>query len=136
MYGLTHRVSSGVLCIFLLLAGCSKRSDRPELGQVQGTVTLDGKPLVSAAVIFMPQPGRASRGKTDKEGHYELTYIRDILGAKLGTNNVRISTYGEAGPVELVPAKYNRQTTLAEEVKPGKNTFDFALESSLESSQL
>ncbi len=114
------------------LAGCS-RSDQPALGQVQGSVVLDGKPLKKATVSFHPaDKGRQSCGYTDKDGHYQLTYLRDIMGAKVGQHKITIRTAGAedteaAHAKELVPAKYNAQTTLERAVKGGENHFDFDL---------
>lgn len=130
--------------VCLTFSGCSS-SDQPELGQVNGVVTLDGEPLIGAVVTFMPTAGRPATGTTDENGSYELTYIRDTRGTKVGTNKVSISmgegTEDEAelegddadqsklknGPVS-VPAKYNTKTELVAQVESGENTFDFHLE--------
>lgn len=139
------------LTVFFLQLGCSP-SDQPELGQVTGMVTLDGKPLPGVAIVFQPDNGRPARGKTDVNGKYELTYIRQTKGTKIGPNRVEIapSEEGEGEVAEqaetsdkesaptptrtksgkpLVPARYNVQTELKVEVKPGANTFDFQLKS-------
>ena len=116
-------------CLLMLFAlGCSQ-GDRPELAPVTGTVTLDGKPLERAAMMFRPEEGRASRGITDASGHYELIYLRDIRGARIGSHTVSIMTRTESRPVERVPAKYNKQSTLTREVKDEQNVFDFELKS-------
>ena len=122
-------VAAAVVCL-LLLSGC-RHGDRPPLGMVSGTVTLDGKPLADARVIFEPaEGGRASTGSTDAEGKYELIYIRKDKGAKLGPHLVRISvTNPDAANVELLPARYNAQTTLRADVKPGSNEINFTLTS-------
>jgi hypothetical protein len=131
--------------------GCGGPSDQPELGQVTGTVTLDGKPLSGIAVVFQPDSGRPARGMTDAEGKYELTYIRQTKGTKVGLNRVEIapSEDGEAEESEnpdaddeskpvakpsksrkpAIPARYNVQSELKADVKAGANTFDFKLES-------
>jgi len=109
------------------VAGCSK-GDQPDLGDVQGTVTLDGQPLAQATVVFRPAGGgRASQGITNEAGKYEIIYIRDIKGAKLGSHKVAITTATETNPEERVPAQYNRQTTLTAEIQPGTNQCDFDL---------
>ena len=129
--------------------GCGGPSDQPELGQVTGTITLDGKPLSGVAVVFQPDNGRPARGTTDAAGKYELTYIRETKGAKVGPNRVEIapSEEGEAEEVDdageeskpvtqqpksakpKIPSRYNVQSELKVDVKAGKNTFDFKLES-------
>lgn len=129
--------------------GCGSKGDQPELGTVNGTVTLDGQPLVGVAVVFQPDSGRPARGMTDANGKYELTYIRQTKGTKIGANRVEIAP-SEEGEVEeaetgdegnpdaaakpksgkrVVPARYNVNSELKVDVKPGANTFDFALES-------
>lgn len=137
----------GILMFFQM--GCGGPSDQPELGQVTGTVTLDGKPLSGVAVVFQPESGRPARGMTDAEGRYELTYIRETKGAKVGPNRVEIapSEDGEGEEVAdsgeettsaparpksgkpTIPARYNVRSELTVDVKPGENTFDFKLES-------
>ena len=66
---------------------------------------------------------------TDEQGHYELVYLRDILGAKVGKNRVVIRTVGpEAPQKEILPARYNSKTELQADVKPNENPpFDFDL---------
>lgn len=110
-------------------AGC-RSSDLPDLAEVSGTVTLDGKPLAGATVIFQPvEGGRSSQGRTDASGRYELVYLRDIEGAIVGQHEVSITTFSEESPEERVPAKYNRQTELLVEVAPGaENELNFELE--------
>ncbi len=113
---------------------------------------MDGKPLVSTIVVFSPDNGRPSRGKTDAEGKYELTYIGETRGAKVGHHRVEIApneegedeseieaaTAGEdvSAPPSAekpektkVPARYNTDSILEADVKVGENVFDFKLES-------
>jgi hypothetical protein len=142
-------VALSILC--LGLSGCGGNGDQPELGLVTGTVTLDGKPLYGTAVVFYPDNGRPARGRTDLNGKYELTYIRQTLGTKVGHNRVEVAPdeEGEEDAEELensgentgpakqprdrekirIPARYNTKSTLQADVKPGENVFDFQLES-------
>lgn len=117
-----------LVAIAALAAGCSA-PERPPLGAVAGTVTLDGRPLADAVVLFTPDgPGRTSRGQTDPAGRYRLAYLRDIAGANVGRHTVRISTATEDnGGREALPARYHRSSTLTAEVQPGDNTLDFEL---------
>ncbi|MBN2295074.1 MAG: carboxypeptidase regulatory-like domain-containing protein [Pirellulales bacterium] len=114
--------------IVVFVAGCGM-SDMPECGQVTGTVTLDSQPLAGATIFFKPQSGTQSYAKTDAQGRYELTYLRDIKGAKVGSHTVLITTATEESPRERLPARYNRQSTLTAQVAPGENTFNFDLKS-------
>ena len=112
-------------------------SDGPELAAVSGTVTLDGTPLPNALVVFNPGNARPSEGRTNDEGYYELQYTRERYGAIIGTHQVMITSkvgVDEEGneivdEQELVPAKYNTETTLSQEVESGSHVFDFDLKS-------
>jgi hypothetical protein len=112
----------------MLFAGCSQ-GDQPELGRVHGHVTLDGKPLAGVVVSFQPiNGGRQSSGETDDQGSYELIYIRDIQGAKVGKHRVAVGSSDlVTPPKKRLPARYNAKTTLEAEVQPGDNQCDFAL---------
>jgi hypothetical protein len=92
---------------------------------------MDGKPLARVIVIFHPAVGaREAMGVTTDKGEYFLRYIRDDLGTAVGTNSVRITKQQNNDPSsETVPAKYNRQTTLKREIKPGDNEINFELTS-------
>ncbi|MCH2115794.1 MAG: carboxypeptidase regulatory-like domain-containing protein [Pirellulales bacterium] len=120
------------LSVILAIAlGCSS-GDRPELGQVTGTVTLDGEPMPDAMVQFWRKGFRASKALTKPDGTFELVYLRDIKGVALGAHDVYIDrvTNFEISPKHLrLPARYNDQSTLERVVEPGKNEFAFDLTS-------
>lgn len=122
------------LTLLSFAVGCGE-----SLSVVSGTVTLDDKPLEGAFVEFSPLSGRPSLGRTDEDGHYQLEYSTGKSGVEAGDHTVRIGTYQEASidmetgePTaaveEVVPERYNRETTLTEHVEPGKNEIDFELE--------
>ena len=124
----------------IALVGCGGGPDLPEMGQVSGTVTLDGQPLDGATIEFVPQSGRPSSAITDAEGKYTLRYSARTNGATLGKHNVSIRSErdpvsaegdqpGVEGRKELLPARYHEESTLVEEVAAGSNTIDFALTS-------
>jgi hypothetical protein len=112
------------------MGGCF-RSDWPRLASVHGRVTLDGKPVSGATVVYAPAAGgRQSSGVTNEQGEYVLKYIRENAGGAVGMNSVRISKQKTHDPrSETLPLKYNRDTTLTAEVKPGTNEIDFPLAS-------
>jgi hypothetical protein len=121
------------LILALFLTGCG--SDGPDRGVVTGKVTLNGQPLEDADVEFQPDEGSPSYGMTDDRGHYDLMYTRDKRGAMIGEHTVRITTSttdtdvrgNEVAVPQRVPPKYNAQSELIREVKPGTNTYDFEL---------
>ena len=116
-----------VLVIAALTAGCQHG---PDLGLVEGTVTIDGRPLAGATVVFQPKAGgHASRGTTDDAGRYQLVYIRDIKGALIGSHTVMIYAASEGDPKERVPARYNKKSIVTAQVAAGKNEQNFNLTS-------
>lgn len=131
---LRHRLPrASTLFVFLfgiaVCAGGCGRGDRPELGLVRGKVTFDGAPLAEAFVVFTPLAGgRQSSGFTNQDGIYELNYLRDIKGAKIGAHRVAVATATEMS-AERLPARYHSETTLEAEVKPGNNEINFDLTS-------
>lgn len=128
------------LALALSLNGCGGNPDLPDLSQVKGTVTLDGNPLDGARVEFVPEKGRGSSGVTDADGKYVLYYSGANTGALTGKHNVMITSAREQsggegdqplveGRNELLPPRYNENSTLTKEVKAGENTIDFTLTS-------
>lgn len=121
----------------LLLAGCGRSGVVP----VSGTVTLDGKPLAHATVVFELQsddknPGPGSSGTTDANGRYTLHVMTtNAPGALIGKHKVSITAYegdveGESSAPDattkvnraaLVPPEYNVQTKLTFDV-PSKGS--------------
>jgi len=117
-----------IVSMMMLLPACRQRG--LELGEVQGMVTLDGKPLARATVIFEPKAGgRASRAVTDASGRYQLVYLRDTNGALVGSHIVKIFTASEDDPKERILARYNKQSTLTADVASGANEHNFSLTS-------
>jgi len=117
-----------LICLGLitLISACNKSG--PNVAPVHGRVTLDGQPLPNTSVVFQVPGTSQSGGYTDKDGNYELVYKRGVKGGSLGMNRVTIIEDAAAnhGP-QRVPARYNSESDLQREVKPGENEFDFEL---------
>ncbi len=129
-----HVLAFALAVVLAGLVGCGPKSDRPDLGSVSGTVTLNGVPLSNAVVVFKTEGVRMCRGFTDSGGKYELKYLRDIQGAALGVHKVYINSVptNESGRAKVrLPRKYNLKTELTARVEPGYNTFDWELKSDL-----
>jgi len=125
------------------IGGCG--SSGPEVGEVTGTVTLDGKPLPNATLTFKSQApnGTTSIGVTGPDGKYTLMLTADRNGAMLGKHDVEIVTnqlsesdvenlksQGKTPPpFTPIPKKYKEPGTLVKDVVKGKNTIDFELSS-------
>ena len=81
----------------LALTGCSKTG--PEFAEVEGTITLNGKPLPNVEVVFMSEltdakgtANPASSGYTNEQGRYSLWCSQaDTQGAALGTYRVCVN---------------------------------------------
>lgn len=136
----THIRWVGTLAmVALLFTGCG--SGGPEIAHVSGRVTMDGKPLANATVVFIPENGRPAGARTDADGKYVLNFTEGRRGAMPGKNTIRITTLRDAdqdetgksipGSPETIPAKYNAASTLEFTVEPKKrNVANFDLKSS------
>jgi hypothetical protein len=109
---------------------------------VSGNVTVDGKPLESGAINFLPTGATKgpSAGATIFEGRYLISAEK---GVQIGENLVQIRGVGKTGKMvanpmgpgqieewtEHVPEKYNKRTTLSRSIKAGANELDFDLTS-------
>ena len=133
-------ISRMTACLCLAaVVGCGGAGDYPDMGEISGRVTMDGKPLPDALVTFTPTGSRPSSGVTDENGFYELIYSAQVKGAKSGEHVVSISTYLPPGPgddgmfsegtPETVPVQYNSKSVLIRKVT-GNETMNFELESS------
>lgn len=121
------------------LAGCG--TEGPEIAYVSGRVTLDGKPLAGASIVFIPENGRPAGARTDENGYYVLNFDERRKGAIPGKSLVRITTIREAeqdehGKVvtpaspERIPMRYNTNSELYFVVEPKKkNVANFDLKS-------
>jgi hypothetical protein len=136
-----HSVLLLIAALMIPLAlGCKGK----EYGHVTGVVTINGEPVEGASVTFAPaEGGRSAFGSTGADGSYELDYTPGDKGAKIGVNNVYITTYTsptlddnnqvvEEGTPERIPPKYNESPSETVEVVKGDNVFDFTIESERE----
>ena len=134
-----------LLPLSLLLPGCGKGY---QMAPVSGRVLMDNCPLANVEVRFQPTGGNdlpRSIGFTDDQGNYTL-YLdngSDTPGAVVGEHRVEISLDlrrkrpGMTKPAqmarrlqEMVPSKYNRNSTLTCTVPPeGKSVTNFDLRS-------
>jgi hypothetical protein len=119
------------ICFVLLLsfAGCGKTG--ADVAPVTGRITLDGKPLEKADIVFQPDGSKPpSSGRTDADGRYQLVYKRGVMGGMVGSNTVRITISSDVVPnPPNIPARYNAESELTKEVKTGQNEFNFDLTS-------
>lgn len=122
-------LSSLLSVLFLGVVGCSGSTDQPELAEVTGVVTLDGKPISGVNVLFQPEAGRAAVGMTDEEGRYELEYLYGVSGCKIGMNTVGFDWPPDSPNMVAIPAKHTGANAFKFDVKPGDNVFDITMTS-------
>lgn len=122
------RIAIGLVltCISIASLGCGGADPKaPKLYTVSGTVTWDGQPLKDAAMVFRSSDGKNSAGATVTDGKFTAKLVA-------GTSNVQVNSlvdspdgkFKEENPgqrvpvkVELIPKKYNSETTLKIDVK-------------------
>lgn len=125
----TRRFAAAALAA-ALAAGCGSgdETDYYALTPVGGTVTLDGKPLDGAKVIFTPQgnvPDTPGSDVTGKEGNYKVMY-RGRSGVAKGKYSVLVSkTLGEVAVEEADDSgsgEFSEERALAAMKKAGELT--------------
>ena len=91
------------LAALWLCAGCG----RTNLVKVQGTVTLDGKPLSWATIAFNPigGQGRPASGLSDENGSFQLTTSRTNDGAAPGEYKVTVTKEQAGEPIKINPSE-------------------------------
>src|SRR5205085_3181280 len=106
-----------------LAAGCS---GGPKLGQVSGTVTLDGKPLPKGTLTFETTGQRPATARVENGQIVEATTYKAGDGVPVGTHKVAVAAFEDAASAvvedpgkgkvpganymmgkSLVPARYN-----------------------------
>ncbi len=131
---------SSLFCLLTMVAtliGCG-RAEGPKTAVVSGKVTLNGTPLESGQINFVPSDGVGTpSGAKITDGAYRA----DV---PLGTKRVEIRAPKVVGQKdayegdpaspkidlieELIPPRYNAQSELKATVATGSNVQDFSLE--------
>ncbi|HEX4070442.1 MAG TPA: hypothetical protein VHX68_04715 [Planctomycetaceae bacterium] len=125
-------------CVSLAACGCSRSAP---LGQVEGTVRIDGQPIGQVMVVFVPEDKNLpqSMGVTDDLGRFKLRCNNGRAGAAVGQNRVTLVDAATAAvpkgreedppdpsqiPPSRIPTVYNRatQTPLRQTVAAGSQT--------------
>jgi hypothetical protein len=132
--------------LFFTVAGCGWQSLTVP---ARAIVTLDGKPLAGAAVLFSPiEGGVPARGMTQDDGSVVLSTFKENDGSLVGTHRVAVTKVesvgfttgsdGLSGKLDgrriqthsLIPERYASPATSGLEVRVerrGKNVFDLRL---------
>jgi hypothetical protein len=113
------------------------------VGQVSGTISLNGQPVGPGSILFDPTGEEngsrlAAIGQVGADGKYSLVMAGNRPGAQVGKYRVTIrpnaGTLGDEDPVastknSAIHARYSNADTsgLTADVKPGSQTIDFDL---------
>ena len=143
--------AAGMLALVSFALGCGSAYSGPPLIPVEGTVTLDDKPLTDATVTFVPTGegmGQSSFGSTDAQGRFVLKMAEGHAGAPAGRYKVVVSKWlnpdgtvfqpsPDVAPMdsnakESIPPAYSdyEQTQLTAAVAAGMSPQQFKLTSS------
>ena len=127
-----------LLLLALLASGCGAK-----VASITGSVSLDGKPVESGLITFVPvdgTPGSGARAQIAK-GVYAIdasmaaapgAYRVEIAARRKTGKKIPVGSPAPPGTmadeeVEAVPARFNKDSTLREALKPGANKVDFSL---------
>lgn len=128
----------GIITLLIASNGCGGE----RRGHVEGRVSLDGVPIDGGEIRFLPNIGLPACADII-QGQYVIPAAR---GPSLGPVRVEVRWTRKTGKkvlalppappgslieetAQAVPARFNRESELQVEIKPGKNSFDFALDS-------
>ena len=133
--GLCLIVSVTISVILVSCGGCGRQT-------IEGTVTLDGQPLAEGYINFRPETDTRGSGvgAPIENGKFVMERLAEPLD---GSYRVEITAKGKTGGMtidgsgqrreaegQILPARYNTESTLTAQVKPGQpNEFDFTLTS-------
>jgi hypothetical protein len=124
----------GILLSLLVAAGCAP----PTTAEVSGTVKIDGQLVKRGSISFYPLDGNSpTAGGTITDGHYSVMVPITTMQVRITAPKVvgRKKLYDTPDSpekdilVDSLPARYNTESELTLEVKPGKNHKDFELQS-------
>ena len=123
-------LAGGCLVALLTVIGCGGSG----MGKVHGTVKVDGQPVKAGAISFYPKDGKSkTTGGEIKDGQYSVEVpvgaMKVSISEPMGTGKKKERYPGQW--IELkeegLPERYNIQSELELEVKPGDNPKDWDL---------
>jgi hypothetical protein len=126
----------------LLMAGAPGCGDGSGRVAVSGRVTVDGQALESGVIAFLPAEGTKgpAAGAEIKQGAYSVgrqggplpgTYRVEIKGTRKTGRQIKdsFSTAMVDEIEQFLPAKFNTESELSAEIKPGgSDSLDFTLQ--------
>ncbi|WP_442482555.1 hypothetical protein [Aeoliella sp. SH292] len=106
-------------------AGCS--DGRAQRVPVSGVVKIDGVPVTTGFITFVPTEGRSASGDIDSEGRFTLSSYKPGDGVLIGTHNVEVmarEAVSETSARWHAPKKYTSHKTSGITVEIDKPTSD------------
>ncbi|MDR1268460.1 MAG: DUF4198 domain-containing protein [Planctomycetaceae bacterium] len=127
-----------ILCTGVILLTCfsgCKPSLPYEIVPFSGTVTYQGKPAPNTEIIFAPEIGRPSNGRTDANGRFTMIYTVQYNGVQKGKGKFFFQTSRMIGDNSIVSElqkvleKYGAENTpLQFDIQKAEKNFEIKLE--------
>jgi hypothetical protein len=128
-----------VLIAMTLTIGCGKKM--PTLGEVDGILTLNGKPLDEVQIEFLPDPekenfAQAATALTDTQGQFKLKFrgAKEKFGTSVGSNRVVLHDFKAMNSRDNpMPPRFPNEYTMAAstpisiDVVAGKQTINIEI---------
>jgi hypothetical protein len=119
--------------------GCGRGTDRIA---VKGSVAVDGKPLESGSIRFVPDAGvqGPTAGGSIAAGRFEIPatdgplagiHRVEITASRPTGDHVPDDATGNLAPVhrQYLPPRFNDETTIRADIQPGTPPLEFSIES-------
>ncbi|WP_299459739.1 hypothetical protein [uncultured Gimesia sp.] len=131
-----------MLALISTAVGCGSSEFSYEKGTVQGMVTINGEPLASGKIRFIPEVGTVGKLTVAeiKDGHYQFDLNKapavgnhkiEIIAIRNTGNKIQIPDAPAGTTMEeteqYIPAPYNTSSRLKLEIKAGENEGNFDL---------
>jgi len=126
------RASLLIILATIIVSGCDNKNE----GTVSGSVTIDGVAPKEGAIDFIPADGQSrTAGTAITDGRYEAhvpvgKMVVEIRVSKIvGQRKLYNTPDSPTQPIleQMLPPKYNSQSELQLDVKPGDNHKDYQL---------
>lgn len=132
MHGLSRAWAFGISVVLLAAPACGPQG--PQRITIKGTATLDGEPITFGEVIFVPtDPAIASAGGRIADGAFSVAVFKGPHRVQIMATRVqsRSDGSGDGGyeliPGNIIPRRYNDNTTLSFDVQNAKDKPKFEL---------
>jgi hypothetical protein len=110
------------VCIFtMFFLGCGGEASGPEMAEVSGMVTLDGKPLAGAEIFFVSK-GFEGYGRIKDDGRYSLVRGAPVGSCKVYITKDRAPEGPAAGGIDMsIPGMDEEQLKAMNQSRVGAN---------------